>query len=167
VPPLRSINGCTAPIVVAGADIPGSLMSSGDRTVSWHSQVDDLTPLYEGARVFVAPTRYAAGISLKVIEAAARGIPIVGTSLVAQQLGWVAGIEMMTADSPTDFAAAVALLYEDRELWLRLREAALKRVSTDYSAERFRSALHNALNFSTRSSDVGRVLPPPLTRMRS
>ena len=60
----------------------------GDPTVTWHSDVDDLTPLYEDARVFVAPTRYSAGISLKVIEAAARGVPIVCTPLVSRQLGW-------------------------------------------------------------------------------
>jgi len=145
VPPLRSVNGCAAPIVVAGADIPETLMSFGGRAISWHPQVDDLTALYEDARVFVAPTRYSAGISLKVVEAAARGVPVVGTSLVAQQLGWVAGREMLTADAPDDFAAAIALLYTDRELWLRLREAALQRVSTDYSAARFRSALNSAL----------------------
>jgi GT2 family glycosyltransferase len=146
MPPLRNINGCTAPIVIAGADIPDRLTSFDDRTISWHSQVEDLTPLYESARVFVAPTRYAAGISLKVIEAAARGIPIVSTSLVAQQLGWVAGIEILTADSPTDFATAIASLYADRDLWLRVREAALKRVGSDYSPAAFRSAVNRALS---------------------
>ena len=148
VPALRMGGRCTAPIVVAGAAIPDRLASFGDPTISWHTHVDDLTLLYEDARVFVAPTRYAAGISLKTIEAAARGIPIVCTSLVADQLGWDGGVELLTADGPTDFADAIASLYADRELWLRLREAALKRVTNDYSAARFRSALSSALRTS-------------------
>ena len=148
VPALRMGGRCTAPIVVAGAAIPDRLASFGDPTISWHTHVDDLTLLYEDARVFVAPTRYAAGISLKTIEAAARGIPIVSTSLVADQLGWDGGVELLTADSPAEFADAIASLYADRELWLRLREAALKRVTNDYSAARFRSALSSALRTS-------------------
>jgi glycosyltransferase involved in cell wall biosynthesis len=151
-PALRKGGACHAPIVVAGAAIPDRLTALEDGTISWRSHVDDLTPLYEDARVFVAPTRYAAGISLKVIEAAARGVPVVCTALVAQQLGWTGGIDVLTADSPADFASAIASLYADRELWLRLREAALKRVMNEYSVVAFRSALHNALNISTRLS---------------
>jgi GT2 family glycosyltransferase len=151
-PALRKGGACHAPIVVAGAAIPDRLTALEDGTISWRSHVDDLTPLYEDARVFVAPTRYAAGIALKVIEAAARGVPVVCTALVAQQLGWTGGIDVLTADSPADFASAIASLYADRELWLRLREAALKRVMNEYSVVAFRSALHNALNISTRLS---------------
>jgi len=145
VPALRAGGRCGAPIVVAGAAIPDRLAAFGDSTISWHSHVDDLTPLYEDARVFVAPTRYAAGIPLKVIEAAARGIPIVCTTLVAEQLGWENGIELLAADSPAAFADAIASLYSDRVLWLRLREGALRRVTGEYSAAALRSALSNAL----------------------
>lgn len=145
-PALRKGSGCNAPIVVAGAAIPDRLTALDDPTISWRSHVDDLTPLYEDARVFVASTRYAAGISLKVIEAAARGVPVVCTTLVAQQLGWTGGIDVLTADSPADFANAIASLYADRELWLRLREAALERVMNEYGFGEFRSALNSALS---------------------
>jgi GT2 family glycosyltransferase/glycosyltransferase involved in cell wall biosynthesis len=158
VPLLRAGGRGSWPIVVAGAAIPDHLASFDDPAISWHSHVADLTPLYDDARVFVAPTRYAAGISLKVIAAAARGVPIVCTSLVAQQLGWVAGVDVLTADSPTDFAAAIVLLCTDPELWLRLRDTALRRVSTDYSAATFRSALNSAL---THSIGIGRVQRDP------
>jgi glycosyltransferase involved in cell wall biosynthesis len=155
LPALRH-SACRAPIVVAGADIPERLRACDDPEVSWHSSVDDLSPLYEDARVFVAPTRYSAGISLKVIEAAARGAPIVCTTLIAEQLGWRAGIEALTADSPEDFAAAVALLYTDRDLWLRLRDAALLRVSSEYNVAAFRSALSEALRTSVEDGPRAR-----------
>ena len=96
----------------------------------------------------MAPTRYAAGIPLKVVEAAARGVPIVCTPLVAQQLGWKSEIELLTAGSPAEFARAIASLHEDPEMWGQLREAALTRVARDYSATVFRSALTDALRKS-------------------
>ena len=114
--------------------------------------------------MFVAPTRYAAGISLKVIEAAARGVPIVCTALVAQQLGWIGGIDVLTADTPTDFASAIASLYADRELWLRLRESALKRVMKEYSFAEFHSALSNALRKSLGAGAESSRIQLPLLR---
>ncbi|MBI3514253.1 MAG: glycosyltransferase family 4 protein [Proteobacteria bacterium] len=40
------------------------------RNVRLLGRVDDLTPLYDAARVFVAPARYAGGVAAKLIEAA-------------------------------------------------------------------------------------------------
>ena len=157
LPALRTIGGCNAPIVVAGSRIPDHLKAPADPTVSWHSDVSDLTPLYGDARLFVAPTRYSAGIPLKVVEAAARGVPIVCTPLVARQLGWDPGTDLLTAESPAEFARAIASLYADPALWLRLRDAALTRVARDHSSAVFRSALRDALDVATRSS--GRVAP--------
>ena len=120
--------------------------------VAWHADVDDLTPFYDDARVFVAPTRYAAGISLKVIEAAARGVPVVCTRLVADQLGWESGVDLLAADGADEFAGAIASLYRDADLWKRLRTAALTRVDNDYSVIRFRSALKNSLRTSPEAA---------------
>jgi glycosyltransferase involved in cell wall biosynthesis len=128
------------------ARIPDALRASADASVTWHSDVDDLTPFYDEARVFVAPTRFAAGIPLKVVEAAAHGVPVVCTSLVARQLGWELGAELLVADTPSEFAVAVTSLFADRELWRRLRDAALARIKKDYSATGLRSALQAALS---------------------
>jgi glycosyltransferase involved in cell wall biosynthesis len=142
---------------VAGASLPNHLRSSEDPTVSWRPDVDDLTPLYDAARVFVAPTRYSAGISLKVVEAAARGVPVVCTPAVAEQLGWRPGIDLLTGGNPVEFAVAVASLCSDGELWRRLRESALARVARDYSATTFRSTVQSALNAAGLGS--GRRMP--------
>jgi glycosyltransferase involved in cell wall biosynthesis len=148
LPSLRDVAGCHAPITVAGCRIPDRLKQFGDPSISWRSDVDDLTPLYDDARVFIAPTRFAAGISLKVIEAASRGVPIVCTPLVAGQLGWDTGVELLAPEDPAGLAHAVGSLYSSSETWLRLREAALRRVRSDYSFSRFRAALQRALEVS-------------------
>lgn len=150
--PVLRTGGCEAPLVVAGARIPESLKTIGDPTIRWRSDAPDLTPFYDDARVFIAPTRYSAGIPLKVIEAAAQGVPVVCTTLVANQLGWAAGEDLLAADGPEDFARAITALFTDARLWQRLRDAGLNRVSRDYNAGVFRSALRTALDVSVRPS---------------
>ena len=144
LPALRA-EGCDAPFVVAGARIPESLRSSADAAVTWRQGVDDLTPLYDEARVFVAPTRYAAGIPLKIVEAAARGVPVVCSSLVAGQLGWRSGEALIAADDPPAIARAIAGLFADADRWQRQREAALTRVALEYSAGAFGDEVARAL----------------------
>ena len=56
-------------------------------TFEFTGRVDDLAPIYDQMRIFVAPTRFAAGIPLKLCEAAAQGIPIVATRLLAGAVG--------------------------------------------------------------------------------
>jgi glycosyltransferase involved in cell wall biosynthesis len=87
--------------------------------------------------VFVAPTRFAAGIAHKVGQAAAFGVPVAATDLIASQLGWASGREILTASTAAAFADACASLYEDAALWARVREAALRRIEVDGSTAQF------------------------------
>lgn len=91
--------------------------------------VDDPRPYFEAARVFIAPTRFSAGIPLKVLHAAALGVPVAGTPLLADQLGWTN--EMLTGGSRQELADACLTLHRDSHLWQQTRDRALARVRTD------------------------------------
>jgi glycosyltransferase involved in cell wall biosynthesis len=104
-------------------------------------EVDDLREWYERSRVFVAPTRFSAGIPLKVIEALANGLPAVATTLLLGQLGWVSPEPVLGADAPADFARAVNDLLTDEPLWTRLSKASLDRVTTEFSRTKMRQEL--------------------------
>lgn len=106
---------------------------------------ENLADAHNSARVFVAPTRFAAGIPLKIFGAAAAGVPVVATSLLAAQLGWTGGKELCIADTAEEFAHTCAQLHSDEALWTRVREAAFTRVSDECSQERFRKTLEAAL----------------------
>ncbi|MBX7138579.1 MAG: glycosyltransferase [Oligoflexia bacterium] len=108
-------------------------------------QVQALERLYDTQRVFVAPMRYSAGIPLKVIEAAANGLPVVATPLVAHQLGWQDGEELLVGQSAEDFAVKCRVLHHNHETWQRIRTAALSRVRREYSEQAFRAAFHQIL----------------------
>ena len=113
--------------------------------IRWHGPVIDPTSYYNRARLFIAPTRFAAGIPHKIHEAAARGLPVVATSILAQQLGWAAEQDLLVADSAQDFAAQIARLYHDEDLWRRLRANAFARVKSDCAPKKFRQTLSDSL----------------------
>ncbi|MDG2254192.1 MAG: glycosyltransferase [Opitutaceae bacterium] len=106
--------------------------------------VEDLDKWYDRCRVFIAPVRYAAGIPLKIIEASSRGIPVIGTGLAREQLGWELD-EMLSADSAEAIAEACIEAYTDEALWEGLRAGALARVKRDYSRQGILDALERAL----------------------
>ena len=104
-------------------------------------RVPRLNGHYDQARVFIAPTRFAAGIPHKVHEAAAHGVPVVATSIVADQLGWRDRRDLLVADDPQKFSEACEELYTDEKLWYSVRKNALERIQSECSPERFRSKL--------------------------
>ncbi|QSR89725.1 glycosyltransferase [Methylacidiphilum caldifontis] len=116
--------------------------------IKFLGHLEDIRPFYEQCRVFIAPTRYAAGIPMKVHEAASYGVPVVTTSLIAEQLSWNHGEELLVADSPEDFAECCLKLHSDETLWESIREQAFNRVKKDCDPKRFEENLLSALDFS-------------------
>jgi glycosyltransferase involved in cell wall biosynthesis len=142
-PKVRSRAGGEASFSVVGGEPPAELRTLPGVDVL--GQVADLTPLYDRSRIFVAPSRLAAGIPIKVQTAAAHGLPVVCTSILAEELGWHDGVELLVADDPDEFAKCCARLYSDEDLWQRLRMNALDRVARECSHQAFAAALAQAL----------------------
>jgi glycosyltransferase involved in cell wall biosynthesis len=123
-------------------------------------KVEDLTPYYNRSRLFVVPTRFSAGIPLKLVEAAAHGLPAVVTPLTALQLGWQEDRDLLVGHNPQDFANKVIDLYTDHRLFDSLRLNALDRIRQEYSPELFRKTLEHILNSTMHKTDTGRVPDP-------
>ena len=87
----------------------------------------ELQPLYASNRVFIAPTRFSAGVPHKIHEAAAFGLPVVATSLLANQLDWTDGEELLVGDTADDFARRCVELYTDTGVWEKVRRRALRK----------------------------------------
>ena len=147
--PLRQHLRREVPFTVVGRNGSTRLKPlAADRSIELAGMVNDVAPLFSRARVFVAPTRYAAGIPLKIQEAAALGVPVVCTPLLAEQLGWCHDEELLVAEDAKTFAACCRDLHEDAALWTRIRQAALARVEHDCAPDAFRDALDSALRLA-------------------
>jgi glycosyltransferase involved in cell wall biosynthesis len=96
--------------------------------------VRDLAPVYDRARVVIAPGRFAVSAPLQICEAAARGVPVVATRALANQLGWRPDEDLLVSD-PSDslaFADSVMALYTEPARWARVRKRALARVRAEF-----------------------------------
>ncbi|MCU4121191.1 tetratricopeptide repeat protein [Variovorax sp. N23] len=113
-----------------------------------------LEPLYDSARVFVAPVRYAGGVPAKVIEAASNGIPVVASAVLVRQLDWDAGIDIQAARDAPAYAAGIARLLDDDTRWLKQQASAWAQCSARYNEELFGEALRRVLQGSRRDRDA-------------
>ena len=136
--------GAAAPLTIAGVNRSQKIRELAGPSVRITGPLADLTSLYAGARVFIAPTRYAAGIPHKVHEAAARGLPVVATPLLAEQLEWT-DRELAIGDTAGDFAARCVEVYSDPVKWARLRDAALHRITIECSQDTFERRVYDIL----------------------
>ncbi len=141
-PQIQARLGADIPLTIAGINCSDKVRALAGPSVRITGHLEDITGLYESARVFVAPTRYAAGIPHKVHEACARGLPVVATPLLARQLDWSDEKEIRVAGDAAAFAEKCIELHEQAALWTRCREAALAAVRRECSTDAFESTLY-------------------------
>jgi O-antigen biosynthesis protein len=108
--------------------------------------VDDARQLLAQARVIVLPARFAAGTAIQMLDAAAAGLPIVGTRPTAAVLGWHPGVELEATDDPTEMANAAIALYSNAARWQAVRTAALNRLVAEHSGAVFQAELRRLLD---------------------
>lgn len=75
--------------------------------------VDDVRPFMEEAHVYIVPLRVGGGSRLKILEAFSMQMPVVSTSVGAEGLLVSAEENIVLADTPEAFAAAVISILED------------------------------------------------------
>jgi glycosyltransferase involved in cell wall biosynthesis len=133
-------------LLVAGQMSSVSLAGRTWPGVHFLGAVDDLRPLYDEARLFFAPHRFSAGVPLKILEAAAYGLPTVTTDLLSEQLGWTDREVLSGSVGDAEaFARNCRSVYADERLWTAVRRGALVRIGREASMERFMQALERAL----------------------
>ncbi len=99
--------------------------------------VESLQELLNGARVFVAPLRYGAGIKGKILNAMNAGIPVVTTPVGAEGIGLEDGTSALIAEGDAEFADRVVEVYSKPVLWDRVRRMARQRIEESLSIDHF------------------------------
>jgi polysaccharide biosynthesis protein PslH len=104
-----------ARLILAGKDPSPALQAlAAPGRVEVTGYVKDMAATMATATVLAAPLVYAAGIQNKVLEAMARGVPVVTSASACAALEAVVGRDVVSADDDAEFAAAIAGLLEDR-----------------------------------------------------
>jgi glycosyltransferase involved in cell wall biosynthesis len=95
----------------------------------------DAEALYARARVFVEATRTGGGTKLKVLNALARGLPVVASPEGVAGLDARPGEHLLVADGDLPFADAVLQALTDEAAWTQLSEAGRGLIRAEYRAD--------------------------------
>ena len=135
-------------LLIAGRDAPPALerLARGTTGVDYMGPVADAETLYRKARVFVEATRSGGGTKLKILNALARGLPVVASPEAAEGIDVIPGAHLLTAVDDDSLAEAVVRLLRDDGLWSRVSEGGRLLIGSRYVAEAAFSPLDEVLS---------------------
>ena len=119
---------------VVGHTPPG-FQSFASESVQMVGFVEDVRVELAGAAVVIVPLRVGSGTRLKILEAMAMAKPVVSTRLGAEGLEVVPDRDLLIADDPAAFAAAIARALSDAALARSLGAAGRLLVEKSYGWE--------------------------------
>lgn len=113
--------------------------------VRFTGRVPDVTPWFAASRVHVVPLRAGSGMRVKILDAFARGVPIVTTTIGVEGIDVEPGVQALVADEAPAFADAVLQVFEDgrraEALAAAARQLVLERYDTSVVGRQVRDAL--------------------------
>lgn len=103
--------------VIVGGGITEQLKKAakGNDSVVFTGRVEDVRTEVGKCQVFVCPLTFGSGIKTKNLEAMAMGVPVVTTTIGAENINAVDGSDWIIADDNREFAQAVIDLMKDDE----------------------------------------------------
>jgi glycosyltransferase involved in cell wall biosynthesis len=127
-------------LVIVGSNPPPAIARLGwQRGIEVTGAVADIARYYRDADLAIAPLRAGGGTRIKVIEAAAHGVPLVTTMFGAEGTTFQPGVDMIMANDEVNFLRACLLLLRNGSLAGRLRERARSKAKRDYSPTYWRA----------------------------
>jgi glycosyltransferase involved in cell wall biosynthesis len=118
--------------------------------------VPDLQEIYRDSRVSVAPLLFGSGMKVKVLDAMARGMPTVTTSVGAEGIDLKPGKHLLVADDPTAMAACIDRLLTDPQLWQQLQHNSRALISERYTWRQLFARMHQAMAGGLRQKTAAR-----------
>lgn len=141
-------------LTVVGRKPYASLVELGKRDASIEvtGRVEDVRPYMERAAVYIVPIRIGGGTRLKIYEAMAMEVPMVSTTIGAEGLPVRDGEELLLADTPETFAAAIVRLLKDKDFAKTLATRAAATVREKYGWDGVASSFATVCEEAVRAS---------------
>ena len=133
-------------VVIAGADIDAQVRDRASEATPVVGAVPDVPMFLGGFRVLLCPVFVAAGISLRLMEAAAVGTPFVTTPAVAEGLDLPVELSRhLVGNSNDELVAATQRLLDDDDLWSMVSAGLVALARSRWNRDHFDAAVASAL----------------------
>ncbi len=94
--------------------------------------IEDVLPYWERSCAFVVPLKAGGGMRVKILDAWARRLPVISTSVGAEGLAYQDGLDILIADDARSFAEQVIRTMQDAELAQRVAQGGRETVQRTY-----------------------------------
>jgi glycosyltransferase involved in cell wall biosynthesis len=123
-----------ATLTIAGKNPPSDFvqMAKNNPSIKVTGYVPDLTPYFESAAILVVPVRAGGGIRVRILEAFARAMPVITTTVGLEGIEAQPGVDVLVEDDKVLFAKTALELMNNEFLQEQLAHNGRKLAKTRY-----------------------------------
>ena len=136
-------------LTIAGSEMPDFIFEYKQKfpslTILPDVPSEQLEELYAAAKIAIVPLTLGAGVKGKVIEAMAKGVPIVGTDKAFEGLLKNDDFIYRNINDPAEFAAEIKKIYHDREIWMKLSDFGKDYVTRSFNKDIMKNVLRSII----------------------
>jgi glycosyltransferase involved in cell wall biosynthesis len=136
-----------AKLYLAGRNMPERYYTKKTNGVTVVGEVPEAKQFYISKKIMLVPVLSGSGMRIKIIEGMALGKVIISTTIGAEGIACQHNKNILIADTPHEFAAAIDKCLNDNELCARIGENAKNLINEQYNndmiSEKFTSFLNN------------------------
>lgn len=145
-----------ASFAVVGARPPVAVrrLAEADPSIQVTGYVEDPRPYLEQTAALIVPLWSGGGMRVKILEAMARGLPIVSTTIGYEGIDLTPGEHLLVGDTPATFADALVRLLRDPELGRRMAAAGRRLAEEAYDWRVVNPAVEGAYEAALASAEA-------------
>jgi glycosyltransferase involved in cell wall biosynthesis len=132
---------------IVGRNSDQEFSQRANENVTITGMLESVLPYLCYADVALVPLKFESGTRFKILEAGACRIPLVSTTLGAEGIHVTHEDDILIADEPADFAAAILRILDEPNLGRQLAENCHKLVASNYSIEALKNEAKAILKY--------------------
>ena len=135
-------------VFLVGSKPTKEILELSSRNVIVTGWVENLQPVYDKARVFVAPLRYGAGVKGKIGESLSFGLPTITTSVGAEGMDVESGVDLFIAETADEFANRICEIYNNEDLLARMAKNGSEKIEALFGQASLRKRLQELVELT-------------------
>ncbi len=152
MPKVEAIMG-QVPVFIVGSKPTKEILELSSRNVTVTGWVENLRPMYDKAKIFVAPLRYGAGVKGKIGESLSFGLPTITTSIGAEGMDVEQGVDLFIAETADEIANRICEIYNNEELLASIAKNGSEKIEALFGKASLRTRLQELVDFISEQDD--------------